>query len=191
MTKYDLDANMQHADGIAQLAGALHGGPVEGGNNVAGFDAGAFRGRSLRDAGYQCAGRLGQAEFLGDVRVDAVELNAEDAALHLPIFDELVHDAPDHVDRDRETYADVAAGARQNGGIDADQLAAQIHQGAAGVPGIDRGVGLDEILIAAGLRIDVAAPERTDDAGGGRGLQAKGGAHCGKLVPGPGVCGGG
>ncbi len=106
-------------------------------------------------------------------RVDAIKLNAEDAAFHLAIFNELVHDAADHVDRYGEADSDVAAGARQDGRIDADQLAAQIHQRAAGVAGIDRGVGLDEILIAAGLRIDVAAAQRTDDSGGNGVLQSE------------------
>ena len=40
--------------------------------------------------------------------------------------------------------------------------------------GIDGSVGLDEILVAAGLRIDAAAPERADDTGGDGVLQAEG-----------------
>src|ERR1700685_1827769 len=116
---------MQHADGVAQLSGTLHGDAVERGNDVAGFDAGALRGRSLRDAGHQGAGGFGEAEFLGDVRIDAIKLNTEDAAFYLTVFNELVHDAADHIDRDREADTDIAAGAGQNGGIDDDQLPAE------------------------------------------------------------------
>ena len=166
-------ADVQHADGISQLAGTLHGDAIERCNDVAGFDAGAIRGRSLHDAGHQGAGRLGETEFLGDVRVDAIKLNAEDAAFHLTVFNELVHDAADHIDRDRKADTDVAAGARQDCRIDADQFAAQIHQGAAGVSGVDRGVGLDEILVAAGFRVDVAAPQRAHDARGDGVLQSE------------------
>jgi hypothetical protein len=36
----------------------------------------------------------------------------------------------------------------QNGGVDADQFAAQIDQRTTGVAGVDRGVGLDEVLVA-------------------------------------------
>ena len=46
-------------------------------------------------------------------------------------------------------------------GVDAHQLAAQIHQRAAGVAGIDGGVGLNEILVA--VRVDAGAAERADD----------------------------
>ena len=69
-----------------------------------------------------------------------------------PYLIELVHDAVSHVDRDSEADADVAAAAREDGGVDADQLASQIDERAAGVARIDRGVGLDEILVA--VRID-------------------------------------
>jgi hypothetical protein len=57
-------------------------------------------------------------------------------------------------------------GARQDRGVDADELAAQIHERAAGIAGIDRRVGLDEVLVA--FRVDAGAAERADDAGGHR-----------------------
>ena len=60
---------------------------------------------------------------------------------------------------------------RQNRGVDADQFAAQIHQRAAGIAGIDGGVGLDEVLVAVG--VDAGAAERADDARGHRVLQAE------------------
>ena len=54
--------------------------------------------------------------------------------------------ARDHVDWDREADADVAAGARDDRGVDADELAVQVDERAAGVAGIDRRVGLNEVL---------------------------------------------
>ena len=47
--------------------------------------------------------------------------------------------------RDREADALVAAGAREDQRVDADQVAAGVDQRAARVAGIDRGVGLDEV----------------------------------------------
>ena len=54
-----------------------------------------------------------------------------------------------HVRRNREADADVAAGARQDLRVDADQLALGVHQRAARVAVVDRRVGLQEVLVAA------------------------------------------
>ena len=40
----------------------------------------------------------------------------------------------------------------------------EVHERAAGVAGVDRRVGLDEVLVA--FRVDAGAAERADDAGG-------------------------
>src|SRR5208283_53734 len=118
--------DVQHADGIAQFTAVFHGDAVERGDDVAGLDAGALGRRTLCYTGHQRARRFAEAEFLRNVGSDVIKLDAENSALDLPVFDELVHDVLDHVDRDREADADVAAGCRQDGGVDADQLAAQV-----------------------------------------------------------------
>src|SRR3546814_20233312 len=64
------------------------------------------------------------------------------------MFDDLVDGIFHHVDRDGEADADIAAAAAQDRRIDADQLALRVDQGAAGIAGIDGGVGLDEVLVA-------------------------------------------
>src|SRR5689334_5090378 len=70
-----------------------------------------------------------------------------------------------HVGGHRETDADVAAAAgAENRGIDADQFAAQVDERAARVAGVDRSVGLDEVLEAFGGQ--AAAAQRADYAGG-------------------------
>ncbi len=78
----------------------------------------------------------------------------------------MCHDVPRHVDRYGKTDADVAAARGDDGGIDADQLAAQVDQRAAGVAHVDGCVGLDEILVA--LDAQPAASERADNPGGDR-----------------------
>ena len=40
-----------------------------------------------------------------------------------------------------------AAGFGKNGGIDAQQIAMGIHQRAAGVARVDRGIGLDKVFV--------------------------------------------
>ena len=67
--------------------------------------------------------------------------------LHFAMSENLVHVMARHVDRNRKSDPLVAARvAREDGGIDADQMAFVIHQRAAGVAGIDRRVRLDEVF---------------------------------------------
>ncbi len=58
-----------------------------------------------------------------------------------------VHDVTGHVDGDGEADADIPAGTAENRGRYADQAAFYINERAPGIAGIDRGIGLDEILI--------------------------------------------
>src|SRR5262249_13785508 len=76
--------------------------------------------------------------------------------------DQLSHHGLHHVRRDREADADVAARAREDRRVDTDELAVQIDERATGVAGVDRRIGLDEVLVA--LRVDARAPERADDS---------------------------
>ncbi len=74
---------------------------------------------------------------------------------------QVVHDAAHEVARHREADALIAAALREDRGVDPDQLAARVDQRPARVAGIDRRVGLDEILVRRDA--DVAAAERADD----------------------------
>ena len=78
------------------------------------------------------------------------------------MFDDLALDRLGHVDGYRETDTDVAAARRQDGGVDADQFAAQVHQRATGVAGVYRRIGLYEVLVT--LDAQSATSERADDA---------------------------
>src|SRR3546814_12680730 len=81
-------------------------------------------------------------------------------------LDQLLHDGACHVDGDREPDTDVAAGRRDDGGVDADEPAVQREQRTARTAGIARGVVLDEALVA--LNVAAAAAERADtDSGDG------------------------
>ncbi len=55
-------------------------------------------------------------------------------------------------------------------GVDADDFAVEVEQRAAGIAAIDGGVGLDVIVVGAGIDIAVA---RRDDAGGHRAAEAE------------------
>ncbi len=84
----------------------------------------AFSPADLGDTWVTTAPRRLDAEGLGELRGEVLDLHAEPAAVHLAVVDQLLHDLARHVDRDGEADADVAAAAREDGGVDADQLAA-------------------------------------------------------------------
>ena len=88
------------------------------------------------------------------------DADAEVGVLHLAAGDERVRDALRRVDRDREADAVVAAGVALDLRVDADHLAAEVQQRAAGVAVVDRGVGLDR----AGDRVVVRRRDRAVDA---------------------------
>ena len=75
----------------------------------------------------------------------------------------------DEVRGDGEADALEAAVAAEDGGIDAEETAVDVDEGAAGVAGIDGGVGLDEVFVALDLGedADVAALGADDAAGDG------------------------
>jgi hypothetical protein len=62
-------------------------------------------------------------------------------------FEHLVRQGARQVDRDGKAHAGIVAADGEEGGVDADEIAAQAHQRTAGIAGIDGGIGLDEILI--------------------------------------------
>ena len=84
-----------------------------------------------------------QAVGLLDRRVDGLEADAEPRAGQRLAGRRLGEQRAGDVDRDGEADALAAAG---DGGVDADDLAARVEQRAAAVAGVDRGVGLDEVV---------------------------------------------
>ena len=99
-----------------------------------------------------------QAELLRLLVVDVLRQDADPAADHAAVIEDILHDAAGQIDRDREADAldaHVAAVALvEHRRVDADQFAARIDQRAAGVAGVDRGIGLNEILEGRDARAD-------------------------------------
>src|SRR5882724_1501563 len=92
-------------------------------------------------------------------------MNSEITARDFAMRDEAVHDAAGHVDRHGETDAFAAAAAGGNPRVDADEPSVRIHERAAGIAGINRGVRLDEIFKAVdSVDAVTVASERADDS---------------------------
>ena len=103
------------------------------------------------------------AKGLGDFGRQVVGLHADPAACDLPI----AHNALEHLlgrgHRDSKANAQIAARARINRRVNAQQMPLAVHQRAARVAGVDGRVGLDEILKSVDALV---APQRADDAAG-------------------------
>src|ERR1700753_3936608 len=90
------------------------------------------RGRSLVvDAGDQRAPRRLDVETVGDVVGDLLNADAKPAAPRLAILAKLTERRARPVGRHREADADRAAGRRDDRGVDADDVAVEVEQGAA------------------------------------------------------------
>ena len=80
------------------------------------------------------------------------------------MLDDLLHHLFDQALGNREANTLRAAALGKNRAVDADQIAAGVDQCAAGVAGIDRRIGLDEIL--EGVDAQMRAAQGADDAHG-------------------------
>src|SRR3954470_22188862 len=145
-----------------QRGGVLDRLAGHGRDHVAGLQAGARRRAALDERGHL---RARARAVLGR--------HAEEGVVDLAALQQLGDHVLDGVRRDGEADADVArlaAGGRGAGRldlrVDADHLAGAVEQRAAGVAGIDRGVGLDDVVdrVAVG-RADLALEGRDDACG--------------------------
>src|SRR5262249_20502411 len=145
---------------------------VDADDDIARLDAGPL-GRRLRiDLADDGAFVDVHMHGLGDVRRQVLQRHADPAALHRAMRHELLHDAARHVDRYREAAAASAAARTDDRRVDADELAAQVDERAAGIARIDGRVGLDEVLVV--LDVEAGAAERADDSGGDGLAEAEG-----------------
>src|SRR5580658_1596647 len=159
-------------DGIYEIGAGVHGLAVDIGDDVAGFQAGFIGGAARLDGFDDDA--VGHAEFLhehGIIAAIFLESNSDGAAGDFAVGDELIVNVDDGGGRQREadTFETTAAGV--DGGVDADHFASHIDERAAGIAGVDGGVGLNEALK---LVADVGAIFRADNSGGDGGIQAEG-----------------
>src|SRR5690606_19726349 len=132
-------AGTNEADGVAQVRGALDRLTIHRDDDVAGLNPRLFRGRTGRDALHHRTVAHLELQRFHDVGRHVGDLHTEHAAAHFTVFDQLIHHRLRHVDRHGETDADVAARWRDDGGVDADQVAVEVDQCTTGVTGVDRG----------------------------------------------------
>src|SRR5690606_16553308 len=133
--------------------------------DIAGFEPRLRRRAVGDDARDQRTLRFLEAKAFRDLIGHALDLHAEPAAPGRAVFLQLLDDAARQFRRYREANADAAARRRQDRGVDADDLAVHVDERTAGIAAVDRGVGLDVVVIRS--RTDIAAARRNDARGDG------------------------
>ena len=103
-------------------------------------------GRAVRiDVGDHQPLRAGKAQAAGDVAGDRIALHPQPGPHHrLGAAQGAVDHPLDHGGRHGEADPGRRARAREDGGVDADQIAVHVHQGPARIAGVDGRIGLDE-----------------------------------------------
>ena len=156
-------ARRQSGDGVEHLGGIVHRCLVDAHQHVAGMHAGLLGRAIAHHAGDDGAFLLRwQLQRLGQLRSQVLRLHADVPPDHPSLADDLVHDFLHDGDGDGKADAQRATAARIDGRVDAQQLAACIHQRAARVARVDGRVGLDEVL--EGVDAQLRAAQRRDDA---------------------------
>ena len=122
---------------------------VEAEHDIAALDATLACRAVLVRARDQRAFGLRQSERLREVRRHFLNLDAQPSAHDAPMRLQLIHHVARHVDRNREADAVVGAGAAVDRRVDPDDLALGVDQRATRVAGVDRRVGLNEIVVVA------------------------------------------
>jgi acetyltransferase-like isoleucine patch superfamily enzyme len=162
-------------DHLDEVLGRVHGLAVHGDDDVAVLHAGALGGAVRADLLDEGALLARELVVVLDLVRDGLDLDRERAARDLAVGDELVEHRGGRVDRKRESDAlddagHVAAAAlvvARDRGVDADDLAARVHERTAGIAEVDGRVGLD-VVREARIAAEVAqrASLAADDADG-------------------------
>ena len=131
--------------------GVAHLEAIDADDDVAELQAGLRRRAIVGEAHHDGAGDAVELEVRRHLARHGLELAAEPRPLDLAAGDGVVGEQAHEVRGDGEADADRAARLREDHRVDAGEPAVHVDQRAAGVAGIDGGVGLQEHL-RLGLR---------------------------------------
>src|SRR5262249_13388450 len=140
----DLRASLERRDHRGQIARARDFRAVELEDHVTRLEPRLRTGASLFDLGNERALWRLEPEVLRQRLVDLLDRDAQLAVARVTRLHDLVLDMHRHVDRHRERQALEAAAAAADLRIHTDNFTLEIEQRAAGIPGVDRRIGLDE-----------------------------------------------
>src|SRR6202040_175562 len=124
----------------------------------------------LVDAGHERPARRLHAQALGNLVVHLLDAHAEPANPGLAVFAQLLDHRQRRLHRPGETDTDRPAGGRDDRRVDADDFALEVEQRPARVAAVDRGVGLNAVVVGPGIELAVAPGH---DAGGDAAAEAE------------------
>ena len=152
------------------------------GHHIALLESGLLRSAVGRNSRHEHATTLvRQVEFLRQLRRQGLDVNAEVAARDFSIVDQPVHHVARHVYRHGKSNTLETSTATQNGSVYPHEPALGIDERAAGVSGIDRRIGLDEIFVRTNA--EAAAACGADNSHGYRLPDAERIAHGQQYIP--------
>ena len=114
------------ADPASKRARILDRLAVDGGDHIAGLDAGLSRRTPRLRLGDQCAIVRLQPEAVGDVGIDRLNLDADPSACHRALVLELLDDRAHRLRRNRKGDSDRTARRREDRGVHADYVAVDV-----------------------------------------------------------------
>src|SRR5688572_12647957 len=142
---YDL-ARLLEAHPLLELRHVVDRLAVERHDHVPRLDPGLLRRRVVGVAVHDDSLDLLEPDRVRVFRRRLSDLDAHHGALHVPGLHELLHHRARQVDRNGEAVARVESRLARDGRVDADDLALDVHEWAARIARVDRGVGLDEVM---------------------------------------------
>jgi len=89
------------------------------------------------------------------------EVDPDVAPANAATFGELTDDVTDHRRRDRKADALTARSNVSDGRVHSDHPALEVDERSTAVPRVDRGVGLDEVLVGRDARLTTATADDT------------------------------
>jgi hypothetical protein len=158
-------------DESAELAGRFDGFTGGTDHDVPGLQAGGTGRPVFGDVGEDGTGIDGELQSLGKSGGYGLGEDADLAAADATELADLIIDKADGVAGSSETDAVIGAGAREDKGVDAGDVAVGVNEGAAAIAGIDGGIGLDVFDGVIGAHL---AGDGADDPHGDGVFQAVG-----------------
>ncbi len=159
---------------IHQVVAGFHRSAVHAGDDVAALESGLFRRAAGFDVHNHHAVRRTQLLQRNGIGAQLfLETDANGAARHAPLRNNLVIDADGRGGGQCEADAFISAAAGDDSGVDADHFSGQVDERTARVAGVNRRVGLQESLELVPDAADTRAIFRADDSRSDSSLQSE------------------
>jgi hypothetical protein len=130
--------------------------------DIADLKACPFCRRAWFHVGDERSTKVAQIKRRRKIRRQILGPDAQLAASHFAMVDELRHDGFRHLAWHRKADPYIAASRAEDSGVNADQFSVETNKGTTRIAGIDGRVGLDKVFVA--FDAEATSSKRADDA---------------------------